>query len=198
MFPHFVDRSGSRQKTLTQTTDLMPTILEMFGEAPSSLVEGKSLVPVLAQNKKIREALMYGMFGAGTNITDGKYTYFKYPDDMTKTDLFDYTLMPMRQKSLYDVDVLSETVLVDNFSFSKGARLLKIPARRNAKGQPVGHLGQGGGYEDTQTVLYDLEIDPAQNHPFRDQKIESRMTLLLKELMIKNEAPPEAFIRLNI
>ncbi len=196
--PHFANLSGSRQKTLTQTTDLMPTILEMFGEKPSSLVEGKSLVPVLAKNKKIREALMYGMFGAGTNVTDGKYTYFKYPDDMTKTDLFDYTLMPMRQKSLYDVDVLSETVLVDNFSFSKGARLLKIPARRNAKGQPVGHLGQGGGYEDTQTVLYNLEEDPEQNYPFRDQKIESRMTLLLKKLMIKNEAPPEAFIRLKI
>ena len=106
--------------------------------------------------------------------------------------------MPMRQKSLYDVDVLSESELVDNFSFSKGARLLKIPARRNAKGQPVGHLGQGGGYEDTQTVLYNLEEDPEQNHPFRDQKIESRMTLLLKELMIKNEAPPEAFVRLKI
>jgi len=89
-------------------------------------------------------------------------------------------------------------VLVDNFSLAKGARLLKIPARRNAKGQPVGHLGQGGGYEDTQTVLYNLEEDPEQNHPFRDQKIESRMTLLLKKLMIKNEAPPEAFIRLKI
>ena len=46
--------------------------------------------------------------------------------------------------------------------------------------------------------IYNLEEDPEQNHPFRDQKIESRMTLLLKKLMIKNEAPPEAFIRLKI
>ena len=75
---------------------------------------------------------------------------------------------------------------------------MKIPARRNNKGQPVGHLGQGGGYEDTQTVIYNLEKDPEQNHPFRDQEIEIRMTSLLKDLMIKNEAPPEAFARLKI
>ena len=196
--PDYASKAGSRRKALSQATDLMPTILEMFGHQPGPAVEGRSLLPVLEDDTRIRQAAMYGMFGAGTNITDGRYTYFKYPEDMTATDLFDYTLMPMRQKTLYDVDVLSETILVDDFTFARGARLLKIPARRNAKGQPVGHIGQGGGFEDTTTVLYDLEKDPNQNTPFRDAAIEARMTALLHDLMTANEAPPEAFIRLDM
>ena len=196
--PDYAGLAGTRRQALTQVIDLMPTILDMYGLKPDNYVEGLSLLPLLGAEFKIHESVMYGMFGAGTNITDGRYTYFRYPEDMTATDLFDYTLMPMRQKTLYDVDVLSETTLVDDFSFSKGARLLKIPARRNAKGQPVGHLGQGGGYEDTTTVLYDLHKDPNQNHPFRDNVIEKKMTSALKDLMKKNEAPKEAFERLDI
>ena len=196
--PDYASMAGTRRQALTQVIDLMPTILDMYGLKPDNYVEGLSLLPSLETEIKIHETVMYGMFGAGTNITDGKYTYFKYPQDMTATDLFDYTLMPMRQRTLYDVDVLSETTLVNDFSFSKGARLLKIPARRNIKGQPVGHLGQGGGYEDTTTVLYDLEKDPNQNRPFRDNSIEEKMTEALKGLMKKNEAPKEAFDRLGI
>ena len=71
-------------------------------------------------------------------------------------------------------------------------------ARRNVKGQPVGHVGQGGGYEDTTTVLYDLENDPDQLRPFRDEKIEARLLGLMADLMRRNEAPPEAFLRLGL
>jgi len=87
---------------------------------------------------------------------------------------------------------------VNNFGFTQGVPLLRVPARRNLKGQPVGHLGQGGGYEDTTTVLYDLEGDPEQQRPFRDAAIEERFLRLMTELMRKNEAPPEAFLRLGL
>ena len=141
---------------------------------------------------------MYGMFGAGTNITDGRYTYFRYPEDMTRQELFEYTLMPMHLKSLFRLEELRGAKLASPFGFTQGAPVLKVPARRNVKDQPVGHVGQGGGYEDTTTVLFDLHSDPEQQKPFRDEIIETRLLGLLGQLMQRNEAPEEAFLRLGL
>jgi len=73
-----------------------------------------------------------------------------------------------------------------------------VPARRNAKGQPTGHQGQGGGYEDTTTVLYDLETDYEQQRPFRDEAIEQRLLDDMAGIMRAHQAPPEAFTRLGL
>ncbi|HEY5637735.1 MAG TPA: sulfatase [Burkholderiales bacterium] len=196
--PGLAGKAGQRRRALTHTTDIMPTLLELFGISPPATVEGHSLLPMMEEDRAVREAALYGMFGAGTNITDGRYTYFRYPEDMSRQDLYEYTLMPMHQKSLFPIEELRQATLVNDFAFTQGVPLLKVPARRNLKGQPVGHIGQGGGYEDTTTVLYDLDKDPEQQHPFRDTAIEARFLRLMGELMRKNEAPPEAFVRLGL
>ena len=64
--------------------------------------------------------------------------------------------------------------------------------------QPVGHFSQGGGFDDTNTVLYDLETDPDQKTPIYDKKIEKIFSKSLYNLMKENEAPSEAFRRLGI
>ncbi len=196
--PKLAHLGGQRRRALTQTTDIMPTLLELFGIAPPATVEGCSLLAMIEEERPVRDAVLYGMFGAGTNITDGRFTYFRYPEDMTRQDLYEYTLMPMHQKSLFPIEDLRRATLVNDFAFTQGVPLLRVPARRNLRGQPVGHLGQGGGYEDTTTVLYDLEADPEQQRPFRDEQIERRLLRLMGELMRRNEAPPEAFIRLGL
>jgi hypothetical protein len=170
----------------------------MFDVAPPPTVEGHSLLPLLEQDRAVREAALYGMFGAGTNITDGRYTYFRYPEDMTRQELFEYTLMPMHLKSLFRVEELRGAQLSPPFDFTQGVPLLKVPARRNVKDQPVGHVGQGGGYEDTTTVLYDLKADPNQEKPFRDDAIEARLLAAMAKLMRRNDAPEEAFARLGL
>jgi hypothetical protein len=76
--------------------------------------------------------------------------------------------------------------------------VLKIPARKDAHGRSVGHTGQGGGYEETATVLFDLESDPGQEKPIIKPEIEKKMIQLMVDLMIRNEAPPEAFLRLGL
>ncbi len=196
--PDSATQGGQRRQSLTQTIDLMPTLLDLFGVEIPHTVEGRSLVPVLQDDQPVREAALYGMFGAGTNITDGRYTYFRYPDDMTQHDLFEYTIMPMHQRSLFPLPELRQATLVNPFSFTQGVPLLRVPARRNVKGQPVGHTGQGGGYEDTTTVLYDLNDDYEQQRPFRDESVESRLLALMHDIMSRNEAPPEAFVRLGL
>jgi arylsulfatase A-like enzyme len=196
--PAFAGRGGERRSALTQTIDLMPTLLELFGVEPPKTVEGRSLLPLLGEDRAIREAAVYGMFGAGTNITDGRFAYFRYPEDMTRQDLYEYTLMPMHLKSLFPLPELRRAELAPAFGFTQGVPVLKVPARRNVKDQPVGHVGQGGGYEDTTTVLYDLDKDPHQERPFRDDGIEARLLRLMSGLMQQNEAPAEAFIRLGL
>jgi len=196
--PAFAHKGGQRRQALTQTTDLMPTLLHLHGVGAPATAEGHSLLPLLEQDTKLRDAAIYGMFGAGTNITDGRYTYFRYPEDMTKQDLFEYTLMPMHLKSMFAVADLAQAELARGFNFTQGVPLLKVPARRNAKGQPVGHTGQGSGYEDTTTVLFDLKSDPDQLNPIRDEAVEARLMTQIDSLMQKNDAPPEAFLRLGL
>ena len=104
----------------------------------------------------------------------------------------------MYQTSFFPVEELSAATLVSDFGFTGGAPLLRVPARRNVAGQPVGHVGQGGGYEDTTTVLFDLKNDYEQLHPFRDADIETRLLKQMTRLMTENEAPPEAFLRLGL
>ena len=77
----------------------------------------------------------------------------------------------MYQKSLFPVEDLRRATLMQGFGFTQGVPLLKVPARRNAQGQPVGHLGQGGGYQDTTTVLYDLATDPEQQRTRAPQRM---------------------------
>lgn len=196
--PDLAHLGGQRRNSLTQTTDIMPTLLDLFGLAPPPAVEGHSLLPMMESDRPVRKAALYGMFGGGTNITDGRHTYFRYPDDMSRQALYEYTLMPMYQKSLFPVADLRHATLMEGFGFTQGVPLLKVPARRNLQGQPVGHIGQGGGYEDTTTVLYDLKTDPEQQRPFRDAAIEARLLDLMADLMKSNEAPPEAFTRLGL
>lgn len=196
--PAHTSRAGQRRRALTQTIDLMPTLLALHGVAPPPTCEGHSLLPLLEQDAALREAALYGMFGAGTNITDGRYTYFRYPEDMTRQMLYEYTLMPMHLKTLFHVDELRGAQLTAPFDFTQGVPVLKVPARRNDKGQPTGHQGQGGGYEDTTTVLYDLHDDPEQQRPFRDPAIEERLLRLMAGIMQRNEAPVEAFERLGL
>ena len=194
--PDFSASAGEHRQALTQTMDFMPTIMEWFGVELPGDVEGRSLTPVLGGDERIRDAALFGMFGAGTNITDGRYTYFRYPPDMTQQTLYEYTLLPTHQKSFFTIDELVGAQLHEGFPFTKGVPVLQIPARRDSRGRSTGHVGQGGSYEDTRTVLYDLETDPGQSTPIQDGENESRLIEHMVELMCRNHAPPEAFERL--
>ena len=93
---------------------------------------------------------------------------------------------------------LKNATLVDPFSFTKDVPVLRIPARKNLKGQPSGLAFEGEFFEDTKTVLYDLLNDSRQETPISDTEVEKRVVRQMIELMRRNDAPREAFERLEL
>jgi arylsulfatase A-like enzyme len=183
-------KKGEVRKSLVQTIDFAPTILEFFGVARPKDMIGKVLRDVIASDTPVREAGIFGLFGAQVNVTDGRYVYMRAPVQQDDQPLFDYTLMPTRMRSRFSVEDLTKTVgLAEPFGFTKGCRTLKIPAGRK----------RGGEHDDRfKTLLYDVEKDPQQTAPISDPAVEKRMVAHLVRLMKECEAPPEQFERLGL
>jgi hypothetical protein len=192
--PDLAGAGGSHRRALSQTVDLMPTILELFGVAVPSEVRAQSLLPLLERDGRTREVALYGMFGGATNVTDGRYTYFRYPKDLFAQELYEYTLMPTHMHDFFAPAEFEGAQLADPFDFSKGLPMLRLPARRDAKRPPT----QGGGFAEAVTVLYDTETDPGQATPLALPEIEQRMIALMLAIMRAHDAPPEAYARLDL
>ena len=194
--PDHKDKVGERRKTLTQTIDLMPTICELYGAEIPPEVEGRSLLALLDNDASDREVGMFGYWGGGINVVDGRYTYFCYPKDMLNQDLYQYTLMPAHMTKLFTVDELKSASLVPPFDFTKGVPLLRIAHKSKADTKTHSfHFPEK--MEDTNTVLYDLEADPGQTTPVTDGAVIDRLNDALFRLMAENDAPAEAMRRMK-
>lgn len=194
--PDFLSQSGSRRSALTQTIDIMPTILDMFNLVPPKDVNGKSLLQLLNCDNKIRDSLIFGYFGASCNVTDGEHTYFCYPEKMTADGLFEYTLMPTRMTSRFSIEELAGATLSNPFSFSKGLKLLKVSPRVSSNGELIDV--QGMSFEDTKSQLFNVLKDPKQEHPVKDQFIVNYLLHQMYKHLKQSDAPDEIFTRFNV
>ncbi|MEO1089762.1 MAG: sulfatase [Pseudomonadota bacterium] len=190
--PELGSRAGTRCTALTQTSDLMPTFLELFGAEVPAETRGHSLLPLVrGAATTSREVALYGVFGGALNVTDGRHTYFRYPADMEAAPLFEYTLMPMHARSLFTVEELVAAELVRGFDFTRGVPLLRIPARADARRPPM----QGGGFADCRDALYDLQTDPGQTRPITDPSVTTRLLDAAVDEMRRHDAPRELYTR---
>jgi hypothetical protein len=55
-----------------------------------------------------------------------------------------------------------------------------------------------GAFIENDTRLYDLTTDPGQETPLQNAEVTARLDRLMVDLMVANEAPPEAFARLGL
>lgn len=191
LFVHHPDHDacdGRSCDALTQTIDLMPTICELHGVTVPDEVQGHSLVSHMAGKAPERDAVMFGYWGGGINVADGRYTCFRYPADMAGQQIYEYTLMPMHMASLFSVDELKSASLVGPFDFTKGVSLLRVAytPRAGIPGRPDPAM-----MADCDTALYDLDSDPGQTRPIIDPAIESRLLDRLLVLADANDAPAE-------
>jgi arylsulfatase A-like enzyme len=193
--PAYPSQAGTRRQGLTQTVDLMPTLLQMHGMEPPEEVTGVSLLPLLEREATVREAAIFGVFGSAVNVTDGRYTLFLYPPEMHRAGLNQYTLMPMHMKELFAVEELQEAQLAPPLPFTKGAPVLRVPATPKS---PNYKLHGPAAQNDTVTVMFDLADDPGQERPITDAAVRARLCDHIVRLMKENDAPPEYFARLGL
>jgi hypothetical protein len=142
-----------------------------------------------------REALIFGYFGGAVNVTDGRYTYHRYPQDLKNQEIYQYTVMPSHINKPFTPLELSGATLSEPFDWTKNVPLLKVPVIDRSP--MFDNYGPGAMLEDD-TRLYDLKTDPGQERPLDDGDAEARMIGYMKALMTANSAPAEAFARLEL
>ena len=194
--PDYAHEGGTRRASLTQTTDIMPTILSLYDHDIPPDVTGKSLIPMLKQDAPVRDAVIFGYFGAACNVTDGRHVYHRYPESLTADGLYEYTLMPTRMTSRMPISDLVGATLADPFSFTKGASVLRLKPQTDDDGEPV--EVQGMNYADTVSRLYDLEKDPRQETPIKAPLKEAELVAAMIALMREADAPAELFTRFDL
>jgi arylsulfatase A-like enzyme len=194
--PAAAAQAGARRTALTQTIDLMPTFLDIFGVDAPPEVQGRSLLPLLEADAAHHDVVAFGMFGGPIGATDGRYAYYLYPDDLYAPGLHEYTLMPMHLHSLFSADEMRTSQLAGPFAFTKDMPVLKIDALKDARRIPMHDdklFDPGVG-----TALYDLARDAKQLQPFRDPVIETRLKAGIVAIFAAHDAPSEIYGRYGL
>jgi len=187
--PRHPDAAGQRRGALVQpAVDLAPTLLRFFGgEATEHMVAGHDLEGAIASDRPVREAAIFGYFGKGINVTDGRHVCYREVQD-PDAPLYRYTLGQAGQRRSVSAELLHDAELHPGFGFSKGRRLWRIPAENTDYA-----LGAAG-----ETWLFDCERDPQQQSPVNDPGTVDALLAQAAELIRAHDAPPELYQRLGL
>ncbi len=182
-----------RSNALTQTTDLMPTFLDLFGLKPPTEVTGRSLAPLFKAGAEDwqREGILFGQFGSAINFTDGRWVYFLYPREPFEADLYQYTLMPTHSRTPFEVADFDGAEFSRGFDFTRGYPTMRLPFQKDAPNSMLRRMP----LLDPKTRLFDLEADPEQKHPIDDPKREADIRECVRRLLDRAEAPAELYGR---
>ena len=187
--PEMTAASGARYDGLTQTTDLMPTLLEMHGIEIPTEVTATSLYPVLMGGRCKRDSAILGMFGGPICVTDGRYAYHHYPKKEPGQDLYLYTLMPTHMVEFFLPQELASMEMVPPFSFTKGCRMMRVKmSPDNGEAGVISASNKISG-----ATLFDLELDPLQKQPIVDQKTVDHLKGVIVDHLKLHEAAPDLF-----
>lgn len=185
--PRYQIKEETRE-ALVQTIDLPVTILDYFGIEPTKDMQGKNLEPVMLHDDAVREAALFGLHGAQINVTDGRYVYMR-DSIQSNRPLYDYTQMPTHMRSMFSVEEMKTMQYAPPFSFTKETPLMRI------EGVGGFHIDSGKKFG---THLYDLAVDPKQEHPIENHEVEEKMIRHMVSLMEASDAPEEQYIRMDL
>lgn len=176
--------SNKRINSLTATIDLMPTILDLHGAEIPASVQGKSLLPLLKEDKPFRDAVLYGYFAKDVNLFDGKYTYCRQP--VLGAPVYQHTLMPRAFNDFISTDMLKQA------EFGKFLSYTDVPMLR------LGFKSQRHMDATDYNPIYDITVDPNQENPIFDDDLENKLADKMKTLLEEYEAPECQYGRLGL
>lgn len=180
--------AGQRRSSLVQPSiDLAPTLLDFFGLERDEHMLGHGLGEVVAEDRSVREAAIFGHHGGQVNATDGRYVYMRSPATEDNAPLYNYTLMPTHMRSAFSLDELAAAAYVPGFPHMRGCSVLRTDA--------------GGRWPSQRTygnLLFDLQEDPHEQTPLDDAAVEQQMIDHMTRLMRACDAPQEQYARLGL
>ncbi|WP_339757277.1 sulfatase [uncultured Hoeflea sp.] len=189
--PRHPQAAGRRTDALTQTADLMPTLLGLHGVTPPSEARSRDLCDTLAQPADSgREVAVFGVFGGPIGVTDGVHVLYHYPPDWRAEGLREYTLAPQHMTGQFSVKELRTAELSSGFNFTKGVPVLSIAALPDVPRVP---LNDGLGFADVGARLFDLLRDPAQKSPIDDAVISARLLQGAIAVLQDHDTPEEVY-----
>lgn len=169
---------------LAQTIDIAPTLLDFFGVPVPKDMQGVPLRKAYADREEIHPTVLYGQFGGCVNITDGDYTYMRAPRDCS--ELCAYTLMPTNMRGMYSVEQLKNAEMAEGFSFTKGARVMKVVAPPWEKRcSPC-------------DMLFHIKEDPGQTESVYEPAVITALCNAMRRQFTENEAPKEMYARMGL
>ncbi|EGT3575645.1 sulfatase-like hydrolase/transferase [Citrobacter amalonaticus] len=179
--------AGSSRGQLAQMHDVAVMLLDAFGIEKTANMTGNALSSILAEQEPIKSEAIFGYFGAHVSVTDGRYVYMRGSRTPENTPLYEYTLMPMRMRRMFNAAELRNATLHPGFSFTHDIPVLKVP-------------GSAGFYSSYAhgNLLFDLENDPNQERPLYDPELEAVFIRKLSQAMSDAEAPEDEWLRLGI
>lgn len=170
-----------------QNIDIAATLLSLFSQEYPAEMVGRDVLPVITDDTKLRDYVIFGMFGGQVNVTDGEHLYMRAPASEENSPCYEYTLMPTDMNRRKDGRQLEKAELSEPLPFTKNMPVLKLPFK--VRGTNPYQFGN---------ALYDLKNDPLQLNPVDDPETEKKMIQAMKEEMIRFNAPEEQFERLGI
>lgn len=184
--PRMPECGGEHRRSIVQTIDLAPTLLEFFGAEIPRDMQGKPLRRVIREDMPVREYAVSGYHGSQVVLSDGRYVYMRSASD-PDAPVFEYTLMPTHMRCMFSPEELSTAELAGPFSFTKGCRVLKVKAENRS-----------GDTTSFGTRLYDLQEDPEQDTPVENEAVQKCMETRLKKFFDEGEAPEELYERFGL
>lgn len=187
------NRAGHRVTGLTQTIDVMPTILDHFKTPLPPNVHGHSLLPVIEDDKSRLDAI-FGYFGIALNITDGRYVYMRNPVNEDGGPLYAYTAMPTGGlNKWYPRAVYDKIEMGRYFGHTYNMPLYKIPVQGSAPREHADEHPYRGRHQ-----LYDIVQDPQQMSPLDDVVRMDHFATRIGAHLHACEAQPDQYLRLGI
>jgi arylsulfatase A-like enzyme len=185
LFVHHPDAARDRVGGLTSAVDLYPTLLSALGIDPPAC-HGRSLLPLVTGQRDPathREYALYGYFGTGVNVTDGRYTYLHPPAD-PDAPLYRY----------------GTTYAGSRYRGDDPDPAAVEPASVPYADAPVWRVPAATRVQNDAPLLFDVEEDPRQARNLVDDRPgeRDRLLALARRGLDDLDAPEEQYARLGL